>query len=107
MKIVALVDNDTAIGLRLAGITDVRIPGMEEKSAINLWNQIEDEHVDIGLVLITEEIAGDIGKQLSEFRLRNLLPIIVEIPDKNGRKPDHVDSVSHLIKKAVGMDIKK
>lgn len=107
MKIVALCDSDTAIGLRLAGITDVYVPKPEEKTAIQLWNTIEDEHTNIGLVLITEEIAESLGKQLSEFRLRNLLPIIVEIPDKFGRKPGHVDSVSHLIKKAVGMEIKK
>jgi V/A-type H+/Na+-transporting ATPase subunit F len=106
MKIVALCDYDTAMGLRLAGVMDVRIPDNKENSLIHLWNQIEDEHTDIGLILLTEGVAEEIGKQLTEFRLRNLLPIIVEIPDKQGRKKDHVDYVSHLIKKAVGMDIK-
>jgi V/A-type H+-transporting ATPase subunit F len=107
MNIVALCDKDTAMGLRLAGILDVRIPDNNHQSAIHLWNQIEEEHTDIGLIIITEEIAETIGKQLSQFRLRNLLPIIVEIPDKNGRKKDHLDYVSQLIKKAVGMELKK
>jgi hypothetical protein len=31
----------------------------------------------------------------------------VEIPDKQGRKSDHIDYISYLIKKAVGMEIKR
>ena len=105
MKIIAICDADTAIGLRFAGIPDVRVPN-EKSSTIQLWNQIEDEHTDIGLIILSEAISEQIGKQLNEFRLRNLLPVIVEIPDKKGRKKDHVDYVSQLIKKAVGMEIK-
>ena len=107
MNIIALCDKDTAIGLRLAGIHEILILDENQASAIQLWNKIEDEHTEIGLVIITEKIAEIIGKQLEQFRLRNLLPIIIEIPDKNGRKKDHVDYVSQLIKKAVGMEINK
>ena len=107
MNIIALCDKDTAIGLRLAGILDVRIPENNQQSTIQLWNQIEDEHTEIGLIIITEEIAETIGKQLKQFRLRNLLPIIIEVPDKKGRKLGHIDYVSQLIKKAVGMELKK
>ena len=63
------------------------------------------ERTDIGILFITEKIADEISKFLKEFRLQNDTPIIVEIPDKTGRKEDHVDFVSHLIKKAVGIDI--
>ena len=34
-------------------------------------------------------------------------PIIVEIPDKKGRIKDHVDYISRLIKKAVGVEVEK
>ena len=71
------------------------------------WNKIEEEAVDIGLIILTETIADHLGKQLEQFRMRNLLPIILEIPDKSGRKPDHIDYVTQLIKKAVGMELKK
>ena len=59
------------------------------------------------MIIITEYIADLLGKQLEQFRMRSLLPIIIEIPDKTGRKTDHVDYVSQLIKKAVGMELKK
>jgi len=108
LNIIALCDTHTAIGLRLAGLSDVRIPEpLEINEAIKIWNQIEDTATDVGLIIITEHIAELLGIQLEQFRIRNLLPIILEIPDKSGRKKDHVDYVTHLIKKAVGMELKK
>ena len=73
---------------------------------IELWNEISIKD-DIGIIFITEVVAEALDKYLKDFRIRNNLPIIVEIPDKNGRKKDHVDFVSHLIKKAVGIEVNK
>ena len=103
MKLAALCDKDTAVGLRLAGIQEIYI---SEDNEVKLWNQIS-EIGDIGIVLINEKIAEDLGKDLKEYRLRNNVPLVVEIPDKKGRRKDHVDFVSHLIKKAVGVEINK
>ncbi len=107
MNIVALCDKDTAVGLHLAGIHDVRIPQKDMADVINLWNTIEEEGKDVGLVIITEDIAERIGRQINDYRLRHIVPIVMEIPDKHGRKKDHIDYVTYLIKKAVGMEIKK
>jgi V/A-type H+-transporting ATPase subunit F len=103
MKLAALCDKDTAVGLRLAGIQEIYI---SEGNEVKLWNQIS-ERDDIGIVFINEKIAEDLDKNLKEYRLRNNVPIIIEIPDKKGRRKDHVDFVSHLIKKAVGVEINK
>ncbi len=103
MKIVALCDKDTAVGLMLAGIKEYFIP---KGNAADLWKQIS-ERDDIGVVFITESVADDISRFLDEYRIRSSLPIVVEIPDKKGRKTDHVDYISHLIKKAVGVEVSK
>ena len=103
MKLAALCDKDTAVGLRLAGVQEIYV---SEGNEVKLWNQIS-ERDDIGIVFINEKIAEDLGKYLKEYRLRNNVPIIIEIPDKKGRRKDHVDFVSHLIKKAVGVEINK
>lgn len=103
MKLAALCDKDTAVGLRLAGIQEIYV---SEGNEVKLWNQIS-ERDDIGIVFINEKIAEDLDKYLKEYRLRNNVPIIIEIPDKKGRRKDHVDFVSHLIKKAVGVEINK
>lgn len=106
MKVIALCDKDTAAGLQLAGIQTVYVPN-EKRSAIQYWHEIEDHIESIGLVIVTEKIAEELGKDLVEFRMRNIIPIILEIPDKQGRKSDHIDYISYLIKKAVGMEIKR
>jgi V/A-type H+-transporting ATPase subunit F len=103
MKLAAFCDNDTAVGMRLAGVSELFIPNGKP---LEVWNQII-ERDDIGILFVTERIAEDIEKYLKDFRIRNNIPIIVEIPDKKGRKKDHVDFVSHLIKKAVGIEVKK
>ena len=103
MKLAALCDKDTAVGLRLAGIQEIYV---SEGNEVKLWNQIS-ERDDIGIVFINEKIAENLDKNLKEYRLRNNVPIIIEIPDKKGRRKDHVDFVSHLIKKAVGVEINK
>ena len=103
MKIAGICNKDTAVGLRFAGVQELYVP---DENAVNIWKELS-ERDDIGVVFVTEKIAEDIGKHLNEYRLRNTLPIIVEIPDKKGRKTDHVDYISHLIKKAVGVEVGK
>ena len=103
MKLAAFSDKDTAVGLRLAGIQELYVPNGNVKE---IWNQIS-ERDDIAILFITEKISEDLGKYLKEFRIRNNIPIILEIPDKKGRMKDHVDFVSHVIKKAVGVEISK
>lgn len=104
MKLAALTDNDTAVGLRLVGIHEIYTD--EGKNLKEIWNEICKKK-DIGILFVTEKIAQDLGKYLKDFRIKNNIPIIIEIPDKKGRIKGHVDFVSHLIKKAVGIEINK
>lgn len=104
MKIVALVDKDTAVGLKIAGIKNVYIP--KDGNEKTLWFEITENH-DIGIIFLTEAIVEKISKEVHDYRLRNTVPVIVEIPDKKGRKKDHEDYISLLIKKAVGLHFDK
>jgi V/A-type H+-transporting ATPase subunit F len=104
MKLAAICDRDTAVGFRLSGIKDILIPN--DNNALQIFNQIQDRN-DIGILFITEKIVEDLDIRLKDFRVRNNIPIIVEIPDKKGRRKDHIDFVSHLIKKAVGIEVEK
>jgi len=103
LKLAGLCDKDTASGLRLAGVKEIYIP---DENELVLWNQIK-ERDDIGILFITEEIVQILDKHLKDYRLINNVPIVIEIPDKKGRKKEHIDFVSHLIKKAVGIEIEK
>ena len=103
MKLAGLCDADTATGLRLAGVKELFIPDGNE---LSLWNEIKNRD-DIGILFITEKIVQALDKPLKDYRLIYNVPIIIEIPDKKGRKKEHVDFVSHLIKKAVGIEVEK
>ncbi|MCJ7697739.1 MAG: ATP synthase subunit F [Thermoplasmata archaeon] len=103
MKIAAISDKDTAVGFRLAGIHRVLI---STGQPFPVFQELIS-HKDIGIVFITEPIANQMGKPLKEYRLKNDLPLIVEIPDKKGHSKEQVDFISHLIKRAVGVDIGK
>lgn len=103
MRLSAICDKDTAVGLRLAGIHELFIP---DDNPVKILDKIS-ERDDVGVIFITEKIAKKISKDLKEFRLRYDIPIILEIPDKTGRLEDHIDFVSHLVKRAVGIDIGK
>jgi len=104
MKLAALCDADTAVALRLAGLTEIY--NSEDGNEKEIWFNLIDRD-DIGIIFITEKIAESLDKYLRDFRIRNNIPIVVEIPDKHGRRKDHVDFVSHLIKKAVGIEVSK
>ena len=103
MKVAAFCDRDTAMGLRLAGIKDIFIP---QDNVQKNWQEISEKD-NLGIILITEKISKILAKDLREFRLRKNIPIIVEIPDKSGHQTDHIDYISYLIKKAVGVEVEK
>ena len=103
MKLAGFCDKDTATGLRLAGVKELFI---SEGNELPLWNEIK-ERDDIGILFITEEIVRTLDKHLKDYRIIHNVPIIIEIPNKKGRKKDHIDFVSHLIKKAVGIEVDK
>ena len=103
MKIAGLLDKDSAIGFRLAGIKDIYISNNDN---LGIWSELVKRD-DVGIIFINQKIAEDIKIKLDDFRLRNTIPIIIEIPDKNGRIVGHIDYISDLIKKAVGVEISK
>jgi V/A-type H+-transporting ATPase subunit F len=103
MKLAAICDKDTAMGLRLAGIQNIHI---NPTNILNLLDEMTQDN-DVGVIYITEALAEQFKRDLKDYRMTHYIPIIVEIPDKTGHSPDHVDFISHLIKRAVGIDVSK
>ena len=104
MKIVVVGDTDTAVGLKLAGVSDAYMVNdkQEAESIIKKLSQTED----VGLIVITEKIANQIRPVIRKI-LEQDLPILVEIPDKYVPVSGETDIIRDLIRKAVGIDLKK
>lgn len=99
MKCFAIGDEFTVLGLKLAGIpgTVVTTP---EQAAIEFAQAAAQK--DIGLILITERIADTIKAKIEEAQLKRRLPLVLEIPDRQGAIPEK-ETVVDLIRKAFGI----
>ena len=102
MKMYAISDNvDTSTGLKLVGIEGVVVHTLDE-----LKQQLEQvmKNPEIGIVLITEKLAGEFPEIIKEIKLNRTLPILVEIPDRHGtgRAPDFITA---YIREAIGVKL--
>lgn len=105
MEIALIGDRDTVYGFRLAGIRKTFL--MEETSR-DIRETLKGLFSDnIGIILLTEKVADEIGNILEEanrFR-KGIMPIILEIPDGSGPLPEKIDPMRELIKRTVGFEI--
>lgn len=92
-------DNDTIMGMRLAGVEGRQIDSVDE--FMEYYTNAKQE--DIGILLITYSVKKMLGEQLNVLK-KNNFPLIVEIPDSN---PDHLenDSISKYLSDAIGITI--
>ncbi len=105
MKVVLLGKKDMAVGFSLAGLDEVYVPenDYQAKKRLEKWLGTPD----IGVILLSEEIAEDIREDLQRKKEKkdDVYPLIVEIPDKEGAIEDKEDPLKDKIKRAVGIDI--
>ena len=103
MKIAVVADEDTVLGLKLAGVSE----GITIKNPIEAEKHIRElsERGDIGLIITTEKIGSKIRRTISGL-IKKGIPIILEIPDKDGPLKGQEDPIRELVKRAVGVDIK-
>ena len=84
MRYFLISDNhDTLVGLRLAGIEGVLVHDREAVTAALDRAALDPE---IGIVLITEKLAGLAGAELDERKKSRPKPLILEIPDRHGTR---------------------
>jgi V/A-type H+-transporting ATPase subunit F len=104
MKVAAIADSDTIIGLRLAGVKlsfPVETPEQAEEA---LSRVLQDQSV--GLIIFTEKIADKMRDTITDVRSQRTVPIIVEIPDKRGAQLGRRDPLMDMIRRAVGIELK-
>ena len=76
LKFYCIGDEDTARGLRLAGVEGRVVAGAAEAAAA-----LDDAslRVDCGVIIITKSVAGLARAKVNEIRLERARPLIVEI----------------------------
>ncbi|MHB1413960.1 MAG: V-type ATP synthase subunit F [Chloroflexota bacterium] len=97
MKVFVLGHEDTALGFSLVGV-EGETTGDPATAAARLEELRRAG--EVGLVLITANLARDMGRRLEEFRASHSLPIVLEVagPGEVVERP----SARDLLRRAVG-----
>ena len=101
MKFFCIADEDTVRGFRLAGVdgTVVETPA-EAADALRR----AAGRPDLGIVIITDAVAGDIRTEVDALRMGQGTPLIVEVPGPEGPMPGR-KTLREFVQEAVGIRI--
>jgi V/A-type H+-transporting ATPase subunit F len=101
MKVLVIGHPEAVLGFSLVGVH-----GQAATSAAEV-NQALDNALsapDIGIVLVTQDVAGLIEARMDQLKLRSTVPLVVEIPAPGGVRPDEL-SLSEVVQRAIGVKI--
>lgn len=92
-------DLDTVTGFQLGGVKISKVVETNE-DAENALNELMNEEVSI--IIITEKIADNIRKYIDKKIGSNVLPMIIEIPDKSARLVGTMTPWTNLLNGSLG-----
>ncbi|MEJ2263048.1 MAG: V-type ATP synthase subunit F [Anaerolineales bacterium] len=101
MKVLVIGHPEAVLGFSLVGVHGRAVSSAEE------LNQALDEALarpNIGIVLVTEDVARLIKARMDRLRLRSTVPLVVEIPGPQGIPPDQ-PSLSEVVMRAIGVKL--
>jgi len=104
MNISVIGDHSTVTGFRLAGVNEGHEVDSGEDALPILKEKFKDR--EAGLIIITEQIYGEIEAEIKRLTEKRVTPMIVAIPDSKGFFEERMDPIRDLVKKAVGIEIK-
>jgi V/A-type H+-transporting ATPase subunit F len=101
MKVLVIGHEEAVLGFSLAGVHG-RVAGSAEEA-----NRALDEAMstpDVGIILVTSDVADQIEGRMDELKRRSTVPLVVEIPGPEGMGADR-PSLSQVIRRAIGVRI--
>ena len=101
MKLLVIGHPEAVLGFGLVGVNG-RVATTAEEA-----NHALDEalvETDIGIILVTENVAGLIEARMDHLKMRSMVPLVVEIPSPDGVRPDK-PSLSEMVMRAIGVKI--
>jgi V/A-type H+-transporting ATPase subunit F len=99
MKILVIGHPEAVLGFSLAGVGGRVATNAEEV------NQALDEaqaSKDVGIVLVTQDVAQLIPARMERLKLRSTVPLVVEIPAEGG-VPEGQESLGDIVLRAIGI----
>jgi len=101
MRSFLISDNeDTLIGMRLAGIKGVMVKGKEDVIS-ELNKALEDNEIKI--IIVTQKVLSLAEKEIIELKIKRDYPLIISIPDRHGA--NEADYITRHIRESIGLKI--
>ena len=105
MSSVAIIgDIDTVSGFRLGGVKQAEVVNNAEEAIVAFDKFLDDE---ISIIIITQVLANEIREHINRKIGSSVLPMIIEIPDKDGSSEGSSDQINDLIKRVIGVEMVK
>ena len=105
MSSVAIIgDIDVVSGFRLGGVKRAEVANSAEE-AVAAFDKILDE--EISIIIITQVLANEIRNHINRKIGSSVLPMIIEIPDKDWSSEGSSDQMADLIKRVIGVEMVK
>lgn len=101
MKVLVIGHLEAVLGFSLVGVHGQAVSTAEEANQA-LDNALSDP--DVGIVLVTDDVADLIQARMDQLMLRSTVPLVVEIPGPAGPRPGR-PTLSEVVKRAVGVKI--
>ncbi len=103
-KIAVMADPDTVTGFMLGGIKEgYPVENMEEAE-----KKIEElVKADFSIIITTERIGDELRTTIDRLTGERALPMIIEIPDREGSIERAADPMRELIKRVIGVEMVK
>ncbi len=102
MKLMVIGHPTAVLGFSLVGVG-----GRTATSATEV-NQALDAALsasDVGIILVTEDVARLIEARMDDLKLHSTVPLVVEIPAPGDGKVYSKSSLGEVIKRAIGIKI--
>lgn len=99
MKVLVIGHPDAVLGFSLAGVHGLAVSNLDEA------NQALDSALaahDIGIILVTKDVARLIESRVEHLKLHSTVPLVVEIPSPEGVAPNE-PSLGDLVLRAIGI----
>jgi len=101
MEFFVIGDQDTVLGLRLAGVNGC--VATDRDSALHALRDAVARK-DTGVVLVTERVASSMRDEVDAFLFGSGFPLVLEIPDASGPAPGR-RTVEDIVRKAIGVNV--
>ena len=101
MKVLVIGHPEAVLGFSLAGVS-----GRVATNAVEVNQALDDVQAsrDVGIVLVTQDVAQLIPARMEHLKLRSTIPLVVEIPAQGG-VPEGQESLGEIVLRAIGIKL--